>query len=115
MNATDLHTDHSALYDRLTILDGKCSALLQLSAVVLSIGIIPATMSNVLVAYRLLCLVATGSFLVVSILSLTVIWVDWIPSEATVKWRTGAYRLAVVLTGLGLLSTAALVVTLLFR
>uniref|UniRef100_A0A7C4TVQ4 DUF202 domain-containing protein n=1 Tax=Caldisericum exile TaxID=693075 RepID=A0A7C4TVQ4_9BACT len=97
------------IYERLTILDGKCSALLELSAIILTIGTIPITSGKFSGLPFVLSLIITVTFLLVSILSLTVIWVEWEPTIKTLNWRTIAYRISVILSGAGLFLIAILI------
>jgi len=98
------------LYNRLSILDSKCSALLQLSSVVLALNVIPATtgdLSGLTLAFSII--VAVG-FLLVAFLSLSVIWIEWEPTVKTLSGRTCRYRAAFLLTWLGLLSMLILTI-----
>ncbi len=99
------------LYDRLTILDGKCSALLQLSSVIIALNIIPAAMGKLTGLPVTLNIIVAIIFLLTSLLSLLVIRVEWKPTEATLKHRTLAYRFAVMLTATGLLCMTILIIS----
>lgn len=60
--SNDAPLNESEIYNRLTILDGKCSALLQLSAIILMIGIIPATVVKIERICRIIALFACAIF-----------------------------------------------------
>lgn len=99
------------LYERLNILDNKCSALLQLSSVILALIIIPVAFGKLSGLALTLSLSIAILFLVTSLLSLFVIWIIWEPTEVILSWRTGVYRIAVILTAIGLVCMATLIIT----
>jgi len=99
------------LYERLNILDNKCSALLQLSSVILALTIISATFGKLTGLAVTLSLSIAVLFLITSLLSLFVIWIRWTPTKATVDHRTCMYRIAVILTAIGLICMASLIIT----
>ncbi len=102
----------SELYERLSILDNKCAALLDLSSLVLAISVISASLSKDAGLPPELSIgegVIAVLFLTTSLLSLVVIWVKWDPTETTLKYRTIMYKTAVILTGIGLIFMAILV------
>lgn len=103
--------DIKVLYERLTILDGKCSALLQLSSVILALNIIPVAIGKLSGIALALSKIVAIIFLFTSLLSLFVIWIEWEPSEAILRYRTYAYRFAVVLTAIGLICIAFLIIS----
>jgi len=113
-----MQTDNSTLtpeelYERLNILDTKCSALLQLSAIVLTIGTIPVTSGQIAGFSLILSLVIASIFLISSLLSLSVIWIKWEASMKTLVWRTYAYKISHTLTAIGLAVIAVLIFALL--
>lgn len=99
------------LNKRLGILDHKCSALLELSSVVLALNIIPAVSGNLTQVGSLLSAVISVAFLISSLLSLFVLWLDWQPTEETLRFRTRIYRICIFLTAIGLTAIAALMLT----
>ncbi len=96
---------------RLGIIDHKCSALLELSSVVLALNIIPAVSGNLTPVGSLLSAVISVAFLISSLLSLFVLWVDWGATEQTLQFRTRIYRFCIFLTAIGLTAIAALMLT----
>ncbi|WNZ24930.1 hypothetical protein HJG54_20130 [Leptolyngbya sp. NK1-12] len=110
-NRRDLELDEHQVKDlnrRLGILDHKCSALLELSSVVLALNIIPAVSGNLSDVGSLLSAIISVTFLVSSLLSLFVLWIDWQPTEQVVEFRTSIYRFCIFLTAIGLTAIAAL-------
>lgn len=103
-----------AFYTRLSILDAKYSALLQLSSVVLALNIFPALSGRMDGLERELTVATVLIFLGCSLILLFVIWVDWRPSKRVLALRTVLYRTAVVLSAVGLVCVAATTVILLF-
>lgn len=102
-------------YRRLTILDGKCAALLQLSALILAIGAVVVPGVHV-TGFLYLVTIAIGIiFLIISLLSLSVIWVNWEPSVRLLERRTTAYKACVVMTGVGLVLIAVFIFVTPFR
>jgi hypothetical protein len=102
--------DQEQLYRRLDILDNKCSALLQLSSVVLALNVIPAVITDTSGLALTLTIVVVSLFLLSSVLALSVIWVNWSPTERTLTLRSRTYRVALVATGLGVFAMAARVI-----
>lgn len=96
------------LNQRLSILDHKCSALLELSSVVLALNIIPAISGNLSKMGSILSAIISVAFLISSLLSLFVLWIDWHPTEETVRFRTSIYSTCIALTAIGLTAIAAL-------
>jgi hypothetical protein len=95
--------EKSEIIRRLTVLDSKCSALLQLSALILTLNMISASIKNIGGLKQILSATITFIFLFISLLSLTVIWVNWRVSNRTVKYRTIMYRINIAMTAIGLL------------
>jgi len=104
--------DHNELIRRLTVLDSKCSALLQLAAVVLALTMIPASIGKLDGLREVLSIIIAFLFLLTSFLSLSVIWVNWEPSERTLGHRTFSYQVAIVIAAIGLICMAILTVSL---
>ena len=98
------------LYSNLNILDAKCSALLQLSSVILALNIIPAASGELAGLSLKLSLGIAVLFLITSLLSLYVIRIEWEPDEPLLKRRTIAYSIALYLTAVGLIMMAALII-----
>jgi hypothetical protein len=98
------------LYSKLNILDAKCSALLQLSSVILALNIIPAASGELAGLSLKLSMGIAVLFLATSLLSLNVIRIEWYPDEALLKRRTMAYSIALYLTAVGLIMMAALII-----
>jgi hypothetical protein len=96
------------LNQSLGILDQKCSALLQLSSVVLALNIIPAVSGKLDQVESLLSGAIAIIFLINSLLSLFVLWINWQPSEQTLVFRTYMYQVCVGLTAIGLAAMAGL-------
>jgi hypothetical protein len=99
------------LHKKLGIVDHKCSALLELSSVVLALNIIPAVSGNLSSVGSKLSAVISVAFLISSLLSLFVLWIDWEPSQETLIFRTRIYRICIFLTAIGLIAIAALMLT----
>lgn len=104
-------TTPAELNARLSILDHKCSALLELSSVVLALNIIPAVSGNLTNLGSLLSGTISIAFLISSLLSLFVLWIDWDATEQTLLFRTRIYRFCIFLTAIGLMAIAALMLT----
>lgn len=104
INQQDLHR-------KLGIVDHKCSALLELSSVVLALNIIPAVSGNLTDIGSKLSAIISIAFLISSLLSLFVLWIDWAPSQETLVFRTLIYRICIFLTAIGLTAIAALMLT----
>ena len=99
-------------YSRLTILDGKCGALLQLSALILTLGTIAIPTVGTPLQIPIRAVAIALIFLLVSLLSLFVIWVDWNARDSVVRLRTSVYKLCVLLTGAGLILIGWVVIEL---
>jgi len=99
-------------YSQLTILDGKCGALLQLSALILTLGTIAIPTVGVPLKIPIRAIAIALIFLLVSLLSLFVIWVDWNAAESVVRVRTSIYKPSVLLTAAGLLLIGWVVIDL---
>lgn len=95
--------DRNELFRRLTILDSKCASLLQLSAVVLALNMITVSVGTLDGLRQIVSVVIALIFLLTCFLSIFVIWVNWEASEGTLKRRTLAYRVAVVIATIGLI------------
>ena len=104
---------HQELYDHLNVVDTKCAALLQLSGIILMIGTVSLASGVLSTALRGLLGFIFATFLVISFLSLSVVWLYWSKSEASLvkflKYRTRVYNLCVLLTAVGLVSIATYV------
>ena len=104
--------NQSELIRRLTVLDSKCSVLLQLSAVVLALNMIPASIGKLDGFRQIISTIIALVFLLTSFLSLLVIWVNWEASEGTLRYRTFAYRVAIIMATIGLICMVVLTVSL---
>ena len=83
------------LYEKLTILDQKCSTLAQISSLALAISALVALKFPPGDAWRgRLAMALLTAFFVSCVTSLLVIWINWQPSAATVRRRTVAYRVS---------------------
>jgi hypothetical protein len=102
--------DQKELYERLSILDSKCSGLLQLSSVILALNVIPAVGGKLTGFSQVLSILVAILFLVTSLLSLYVLQIEWQPTSKTLQRRTMAYRISLVLTVIGLFCVAALII-----
>jgi clan AA aspartic protease len=102
--------DQKELYERLNILDSKCSGLLQLSSVILALNVIPAVGGKLTGFSQVLSILVAVLFLVTSLLSLYVLQIEWQPTSKTLQRRTMAYRISLVLTVIGLFCVAALII-----
>jgi hypothetical protein len=107
----ELNANQEDLNRRLGILDHKCSALLELSSVVLALNIIPAVSGNLTDVGSILSAIISITFLISSLLSLFVLWIDWQPTEKVLGFRTLIYRVCIFLTAIGLTAIAALMLT----
>jgi hypothetical protein len=107
----ELNASQDDLNRRLGILDHKCSALLELSSVVLALNIIPAVSGNLSDVGSILSAIISITFLISSLLSLFVLWIDWQPTEKVLSFRTSIYRICIFLTAVGLTAIAALMLT----
>lgn len=101
-------TELEKICEKLSILDGKCSALLQLSAIILAIGIIPATSGKVEGSELILAAFIAGDFLITSLLLLSVIWYSNNPSAKLLSIRSKAYNFSLILIGIGLIAMGIL-------
>jgi hypothetical protein len=101
-------TESEKIHESLTVLDGKCSALLQLSGVILAIATIPVTSGKVAGVELLIAAFIAGDFLVTSLLLLYVLWFSSSPSATLLAARARIYNLSLVLVGIGLLAMGAL-------
>ncbi|HET54677.1 MAG TPA: hypothetical protein ENN33_05605 [Ignavibacteria bacterium] len=104
---------HEELYYHLNVVDTKCATLLQLSGIVLMIGTV--SLASDIISNNLLWLLSTifTIFLVISFLSLSVVWLHWSKSNTELikilKYRTRVYNICVILTAIGLISIAVYV------
>ncbi|MDQ3974410.1 MAG: hypothetical protein M3276_08790 [Actinomycetota bacterium] len=98
---------YDPLYRKLDILDSKCSTLLQLSSLVLALNVIPVAIVEQSRLALALTVVVAVPFLFSSLLALSVIWVDWAPTQRTVVVRTRTYLIALVATALGVIAMTA--------
>lgn len=89
-------------YERLNILDSKCTSLLQLTAILSAIEVIPIAASDAPTVVKLLGLLSVMTFVAVGLLAVGVLAVDWDPSEDEIKCRTAIYNRCRVLTRVGL-------------
>lgn len=103
--------DRSELVRRLAVLDTKCSALLQLSAVVLALNMISASIGEFGWLRHALGAIIASLFLATSFLSLLVICVNWEATESTLRRRTFAYRIAIIATAIGLVCMVGLTIS----
>jgi len=101
---------HQELYHHLNVVDTKCATLLQLSGIVLMIGTVSLASGVLSTTLRGLLGFIFATFLAISFLSLSVVWLHWSKSATTLvrflKYRTRVYNLCVALTGVGLVSIA---------
>jgi hypothetical protein len=95
---------------RLTVLDTKCTALLTLSGVVLALNMLAVTLGKMDTMKKIFSIFISLLFLISSFLALSVIWIDWKATDVTLKNRTKAYKLAVIIEAIGLVCMAGLVI-----
>ncbi len=100
-------------YEHLNILDNKCAVLLRLSGLLLGLNVIPTALKQLAPWTKLFNAIAVFALLLTALLSLTVIWVDWVPDERTLSKRTRIYKGAVVAAGAGLVAMGIVTFTLL--
>lgn len=98
-------------YQRLNILDAKCTSLLQLCAVLAAIQSIPTAATEAPIWVRAIGASSVLVFLLVSFLALGVLAVEWEPSCVEVERRTKAYMRCRNWARVGLLLGAAFVVS----
>ena len=90
-------------YERLNILDAKCTSLLQLCAVLAVIQTIPVAASGAPPWVRVIGAASILVFLLVSFMAVDVLSVDWEPCVAVVDRRTRVLDRCRHWTRLGLL------------
>jgi len=89
-------------YERLNILDAKCTSLLQLASILSAIEVIPIVAGEAPAYVKLLGLLSVVTFVAVGLLAVSVLAVDWTPSDQEVGRRTTIYNRCRTLTRLGL-------------
>lgn len=98
-------------YQRLNILDAKCTSLLQLCAVLAAIQSIPTATTAAPIWVRAIGASSVLVFLLVSFLALGVLAVEWEPSCDEVDRRTNVYMRCRNWARVGLLLGAAFVIS----
>lgn len=78
-----------------------------MASVVLALNIIPIAAVDISGLALVLTAFVTGLFLASSLLALSVIWMNWRPTERTVRLRTTTYMVALVATASGIVTMPA--------
>ena len=110
-NGNETGMRRSELLRRLTILDGKSTVLLSISAIILTIFTIPIATHRLDGVLLNLSVTIAATFLAVSLLALSVLRVNWDPTEGLLNYKSKAFKFAIILTALGLIQVATFIVS----
>ena len=98
------------LYERLNILDAKCTSLLQVCAVLAVLQSIPVAAADTPPWIKPIAAASVLVFLLVSFMAVSVLAVNWKPSKEDIDKRTQIYTWCRRFTWLGLVFAGLFVV-----